>query len=594
MGLLGLASLLVACDQRPSAPPEPEPPPQRQAPREVRQDVLAAHVEFLASDALGGRSPGTDGDEQAQRYIEDAFRAAGFEPGFGIDYRQTFEVIDGVRLVDSGASGLETAAGSVPHSLVPFSESTGSGGVVEAELIFVGYGITEQGGGAGDYAGISRAVSGKIVVALAGGPDDPHLPPGATRPQNKLIAARDRGAVGFVLWDPATSTPFPNHGRAVELGIPAVFVGADGNLTLQQAFGIRKATEAFDANAPTISKGKTSRKPASLRADVEPIVLTTANVGALLVGNSTTSRTVVVGAHHDHLGMGTASSLAPGEVAVHNGADDNASGVAGVLELCAAMAELPMTQRPYDVLCLTFGAEEMGLLGSKYFIEQLDQSRRESIVAMINFDMIGRAQNDELIIAGVGTAPVWDSLIKATETSLTVKTKAGGYGPSDHGSFYEADIPVLHFFTGPHADYHKPSDDVSKLDFAAMTKVTELALGIVDDIVHDGPAFEFHKTKSKEAGGRRAFKVSLGTIPDYAAEVDGLRLSGVREGGPAQAAGMQKGDVIKQLGSREIHGIDDYMAAFGELKPGEEIPVVVERAGELVELKLTPAAPRPR
>ncbi len=590
--VLGFVLLIAGCAQQPSPPPKPPAPAERQAPAAVEPAKLTAHVEFLASDVQKGRAPGTEGDQVTQDYIEGKMREYGLEPGFGMTFRQTFEVVDGVRLVEGGSSSLTIGTTTVGHSLLPFADNTLASGPAVAPLVFVGYGITEQGGGAGDYAGIEEAVKGSIVVALAGGPsNNPHLPPGATRPQNKMIAARDRGAVGFLLWDPTSAAAFPNHGRADALGLPALAVGSDANVALQSAFGIRKPGGTVNPDAPGIVKGTKSRVEASLRSDVERVVHETANVGGLIVGNGTSSSMVVVGAHHDHLGMGTSSSLAPGEVAVHNGADDNASGVAGVLELCGALAALPDAQRPYDVLCLTFGAEEMGLLGSRYFVEQLDDVRREGIVAMVNFDMIGRLRDNQVVVAGVGTAPQWETLLSGQETTLTVTTKADGQGPSDHAAFYDEGIPVLHFFTGAHEDYHKPSDDTDKLDYDGMAAITNLALAVVDDVVHEQVEFAFTKTKAKAPAGRRAFKVSLGTIPDYAADVDGLKLSGVREGGPAAQAGLQKGDIIKKMGEREIHSIDDYMAAFGELVPNEAVTVVVERDGALRDLLLTPGAP---
>jgi len=592
--LLAFCLLVAACDtQQPSAPPEPPAPAERIEAQQVEVAALTEHVDFLAADAQAGRAPGTPGDHATQDYIEAKMKAYGLEPGFGLTFRQTFEVVDGVRLVEGGTSSFMLGDTALPHSLLPFAQGTAAKGPTEAPLVFVGYGITAQGGGAGDYAGIEGAVAGSIVVALAGGPsNNPHLPPGATRPQNKMIAARDRGAVGFILWDPTSASAFPNHGRADALGLPALAVGSDANVALQGAFGIRKPGTTVNPDEPGITRGAKSKDPASMRSDVERVVHETANVAGLLVGNGTSSKMVVVGAHHDHLGMGTSSSLAPGEAAVHNGADDNASGVAGLLELCGSLAKLPDAQRPYDVLCLTFGAEEMGLLGSRYFVENLDDVRRDSIVAMINFDMIGRLKDNEVVVAGVGTAPQWEAVLGAQETSLKVATKPDGQGPSDHAAFYDDGIPVLHFFTGAHADYHKPSDDTDKLDFDGMAKVTNLALAVVDDVVHEQVEFAFTKTKAKAAGGRRAFKVSLGTIPDYAADVDGLKLSGVREGGPAEAAGLQKDDIIKKMGAREIHSIDDYMAAFGELVPGETIPVLIERDGAPMELQLTPGAPK--
>ncbi len=593
-GLALLCLLALSCDtSRPTAPPQPPSAPPRQPVPALETSALQRHVGFLADDEQQGRAPGTDDDARVQTYIEDAFGAAGLQPAFGTTFRQTFEVTDGVRLIKDGISRLDGPKGAIEHELLPFAKGTGATGPVEARLVFVGYGIVEQGGGAGDYAGIEEQVRDKIVVALHGGPsDNPHLPAGATRPQSKMISARDRGAVGFVLWDPTTRTPFPNHGSANDLQLPAVFVGAAGNRALQRALGVRKPGSEVVPDAPGIDRGATSKKPFALQSDVERIRLQTANVAAFLEGDGSSEKVVVVGAHHDHLGLGTSSSLAPGEHAIHNGADDNASGVAAVLELCGAMAALPAAQRPYNLMCMTFAAEEMGLLGSKHFVENLDDRLRDNIVAMVNFDMVGRSQGGEVIVAGVGTASQWPELLQAHGAGLNVKTNPDGYGPSDHGSFYEAGIPVLHFFTGPHEDYHKPSDDIDKLDFETMTKITAMALGIVEQVVAESVEFDFAQTKRKAPAGGRRFRVSLGTIPDYAGGVDGVRLSGVRKGGPAATAGLQKGDIIQRMGEREIHNLDDYMAAFGELQPGAEIPVIVDRGGERVELQLTPAAPK--
>ena len=271
--VLALCLLVVGCDQQPSPPPKPPAPPERQAPPTIEASRLQAHVDFLAADAQKGRAPGTPGDAATEDYIEQKMREYGLEPGFGMTYRQVFEVVDGVRLVEGGVSSLTIGEQKVPHSLLPFAESTATSGPAEAPLVFVGYGITEQGGGAGDYAGIEAAVKGSIVVALAGGPsNNPHLPPGATRPQNKMIAARDRGAVGFILWDPTSAAPFPNHGRADALGIPALAVGSDANAMLQGAFGIRKPTGTVDPDAPVVAKGTKSKATASMRTEVERVV----------------------------------------------------------------------------------------------------------------------------------------------------------------------------------------------------------------------------------------------------------------------------------------------------------------------------------
>lgn len=589
-----LGALLVGAACKPEPPVDPPPPPPWV---EIEAAQVRPHVEFLADDAQQGRAPGSEADARVQAYIEQVMRDGGLQPAFEGAYRQTFEITDGVRIDDGGDVLLEVAGASIPPHILPFSSNTSQRGPVAAQMLFVGHGIPRGGKGTGDYEGLEKEVQGRIVVALHGGPDDPHLSAADTRPQSKVIAARDHGAAGFVLWDPYTEVAFPNHGAVNDLRVPAVAVGFEGTPALLEALlGKKKAASAtsgsrFDIEASGLKPGRKSKKTATLRTEVSPVRLSTANVAGVLPGDGSTDKIVVVGAHMDHLGLGTSHSLAPGERAVHNGADDNASGVAVMLETCEALATVPVHERPYDLMCVAFGAEEMGLLGSKHFVETLDPAVRGRIVAMLNFDMVGRLTEDGVIVAGVGTSSVWPDLIDETRGDLRVKSSEDGYGPSDHGSFYEQKIPVLHFFTGPHEDYHKPSDDIEKIDFEGAAGVGTMAYRIVRSLMADEVEPDYRETERPQPR-RGGFKVSLGTIPDYAAEVDGVRLSGVRKGGPADKAGLQKGDVIKQLGQREIHNLDDYMAAFAVMNPGETVKVVVERQGERVELEMVPGAPR--
>lgn len=598
----GLASsflftaLLAACSGEPSAPPTPpaEATESMTLP-DISAEDIRAHVAYLADDSLEGRAPGTAGDVQARAYIERVMRQAGLEPGFGSEYQQPFEVTDGVRVRPDGKTALVFADKAVTHSILPFSADTGATGAVTASsLVFVGHGIPRGGKGTGDYEGLDKAVDGSIVVALHGSPEDPHLTAADTRPQSKVIAAREHGAAGFILWDPQSATPWPNHGEANNLGLPAVFVGADANEAIVRALvgprKVRKLTE-FTPEAASLQPGAKAELPVRLETEIEPIVIETANVGGRIPGNGSSDRVVVVGAHLDHLGMGTSASLAPGAREIHNGADDNASGVAAMLETCRALALLDVEQRPYEVYCVGFGAEEMGLLGSKHMVENLDAVMRDRIAAMLNFDMVGRLTPEGVIVGGAGTAELWPTLLESHRGDLTLRTTADGHGPSDHASFYEIELPVLHFFTGPHEDYHKPSDDLDKLDYIGAAKIAEFAGSVVLDLMQRNLEPQYLETKQPTTR-RGGFRVSLGTMPDYAADVDGVRLSGVRAGGPAQKAGLAKGDVIKKLGEREIHNLDDYMAAFARMAPGETIEVVVEREGETLTLQLTPAAPR--
>jgi Zn-dependent M28 family amino/carboxypeptidase len=314
-------------------------------------------------------------------------------------------------------------------------------------------------------------------------------------------------------------------------------------------------------------------------------------MGAVLPGSG--PRRIVVGAHMDHLGLGTTSSLAPGQQAVHNGADDNASGVATMLVLAAALAQVPREARPYSVEFLAFGAEEMGLLGSRHFVETLSPDARAALLAMVNFDMVGRLQNNSLVVAGVGTSTAWPRLLDQAAGALQLRPSEDGFGASDQASFYAAGLPVLHFFSGTHTDYHKPSDDLDKINYEGAAAIGDVSLRLIAGLMREQPALDYVKVATPTAA-RGGFRVSLGTVPDYAAKVDGVQLADVRTGGPAAAAGLQAGDIITRLGTRDIHNFDDYMASFGELKPGVAIPVKIQRGGEAKELTLTPAAPQQR
>lgn len=600
-----LPALLLALGCRPktdleapgdASPAVASPAPRDDAPVAPPVDLDAdeaqvrAHVEFLAADAQGGRLPGTDDDRRVQDYVEAQMKAAGLQPGFGGSFRQAFSVTDGVR--PTSPTALTRGRQAIAHAVVPFSTSTAA--PVQAKLVFVGHGIAPEGKGSGNYKGMESRVEGSIVVALGGSPpDNPHLSPSVTRPQSKLIAARDHGAAGFILWEPDQEVAYPNHGEANDLKLPAVWVGKEGTPGLLAAFGRKPRAVASGVADLGIEPGRRSRKAVTLSTPIEPVTLQTANVSGILPGREG-GKVLVVGAHMDHLGSGTSTSLAPGVEAVHNGADDNASGVAVILEIARVLGALPPDERPFTLVFVAFGAEEMGLLGSKHYVETLDKKLRGRMVAMLNFDMVGRLGAEQgLVIAGMGTSSVWPKLVDLARGDQEVRASDDGYGASDQTSFYEAGLPVLHFFTGTHSDYHKPSDDIDKINFAGAARIASIATRVVHTLSTEDIAPDFIKVERK-APTRGGFRVSLGTIPDYGAKVDGVRLTGVREGGAAAEAGLRKGDVIQKIGDREIHNLDDYMATFAVLSPGEAVDVVVERDGQPVILKMTPQAPKRR
>lgn len=292
--------------------------------------------------------------------------------------------------------------------------------------------------------------------------------------------------------------------------------------------------------------------------------------------------TVVIGAHYDHLGFGDHSSLNTGERAIHNGADDNASGTAALLQLAK---ELKGKFTNNNYLFIAFSGEEKGLWGSSYYSKN-STLPITSINYMINMDMVGRLAENKLAIYGTGTSPVWiDLLKKVIPDTIKLSTTESGIGPSDHTSFYLKDIPVLHFFTGQHEDYHKPSDDVDKINFKGMVTVISLIEKIVSELNDDGK-LAFTKTKEEDKSNTPSFKVTLGVMPDYMFTGSGMQISAVREGKPAANAGMEAGDIVIKLGSTDVTDMQTYMQALSVYKAGDKAKVCFIRNGKKKKAKV--------
>ena len=316
----------------------------------------------------------------------------------------------------------------------------------------------------------------------------------------------------------------------------------------------------------------------TFHCDLRKVIPTTTNVVGILEGNDPVlkNEAIVIGAHYDHIGLGELGSLAEGRgQQIHNGADDNASGTAGLLELARVLASQRATLKR-SVVFVAFSAEEEGLLGSKHYVATpafpLDKT-----VAMINMDMIGRMKDDRVIVGGSGSSPLWKDLLpRLKPNGLELKFQDDGYGPSDHASFYAKDIPVLFFFTGVHQDYHRPSDDPDKINLAGANQVLELVLGTAQALSQqERPTRSSPKPRSRsEPRGRGEFRVYLGTIPDYGEEVEGVKLSGVREGSPAAKAGMKGGDIIVECAGKQIKNVYDYTYVLGDRKPGDVVEIV--------------------
>ena len=304
--------------------------------------------------------------------------------------------------------------------------------------------------------------------------------------------------------------------------------------------------------------------------------ITGTNVVGLI--NNNADHTIIIGAHYDHLGLGAEGSLHRGEQAIHNGADDNASGVAVMLDLAK---KLKSQNTKNNYLFIAFSGEEMGLLGSNYFVKNPTIDTK-AVNYMINMDMVGRLKQDStLAVYGVGTSPILKQTLKAHNTKFKLIQKESGIGPSDHTSFYNADIPVLHFFTGQHEDYHKPTDDFDKLNYEGMRTISNYIFEIISDL-NDNGKLPFRKTKNESELVPR-FKVGLGVIPDYLFDGKGMRIDGISEDKPAQKAGLQKGDIVIKLGDMDVTDMNSYMLALSKFEKGNATKVVVKRGDKEVE-----------
>jgi hypothetical protein len=588
-------------------------PAQSRGDREATTPAITAndishHVKYLASDALEGRLTASAGAEKAAAYIAAEFRRYGLKPvGEDAGYFQRFPFVAGIRLGKGNRFEVTIGDKVTPYAVggdfMPMAFS--AEGPVEGEMVFAGYGISAPDLNHDDYAGLD--VKGRIVLVLRYTPDgdNPHSQFWRYASlRSKALMARERGAKAIVFI--ADTDDFKGNSLSqlkydysfVDSGIVALAISrwrmADFGLGAEErrsggAGGQLSSPPSTSSTSSTLSTMRSIGR-ASINVALVKDTKQAANVVGYLEGGDAQLKNelIIIGAHYDHLGFGGENSLAPKQVGeVHNGADDNASGTAGLLELAQALAA-NRAELKRSVLFMAFSGEEEGLLGSNYYTKN-PTFPLERTVAMINMDMIGRMQDNKLVVQGLGTSPQWKPLVERLnqEAKFELKTGEDGTGPSDHSSFYLKNIPVLFFFTGVHADYHKPSDDADKINAADEARIVRFAYQVAKELsaAPERPAFVKTTSEQREV---RGFRVSLGTIPDYAEQVDGVKLSGVREGSPAEKAGLRPADVIVRLGKIAIKNIYDYTFALGELKAGEEVEVEVIREGQRVVLKAVP------
>ncbi len=561
---------------------------------------LRRHIGYLASGALAGRLPGTPGAEKAAQYIITQFQLAGLRPLGSRGYRQPFSFVARVRmgrnnhLTATLADTRLTATPDVDFRPLAFTAN----GVVEGEPVLAGYGISAaKEAQYDDYATLD--VKDRLVVVLPYSPagSNPHTKFGAFLSlRYKATTARNKGAKGLLVI--AEDDDF-QRSQVARLRYDDAFGDAGFPCAVVSRAWATKllGRPVVDIERRIATMGQPETQPLSdrrLRLQTEVIKerQTADNIIGWLEGRDPVLRNevVVIGAHYDHLGLGGPNSLAPREGDVHPGADDNASGTAGLIELARSFAAARNRPRR-SLLFIAFSAEEKGLLGSAYFVDH-PTTRDKRIVAMLNMDMIGRLRDNRLTIQGVGTSSVWRPLLTEANTRHGLELSLGesGFGPSDHASFYKRNIPVLFFLTGSHPDYHRPSDTPDKINYAGERQVLALIGDVIQSTVNlpTPPDFVAPRAGDPAERARGGFRVSLGTIPDYAAEISGVKLSGVREGSPAAAAGLQAGDVIVGLAGRDIKSVYDYTYVLQELEPDREVEIVVERQGQRLTFKLAP------
>ena len=531
--------------------------------RQELHQRLKQHIRTLASDEYGGRLTGTIHELKAATYIAGQLAEYGVEPGAaGGSYLQPFAFVPKVRYGEENA----LTVGEEPYELqeeyypLPYSGT----GAATGTIVDAGYAIISESEDYNDFEKLED-LEGKVLLVNLGLPKGSH--PHAFMDQQS--------------WRSRVMTASQYEPAAI------LFYNTSDDLSLEQ---VKRLSNYHAYPFPLVvlrdvepkQAKKLRGKMAVIKVDLQPVTRTGHNVLGLVDNGQ--PETIVIGAHYDHLGRGEyGSSMLPESTDIHNGADDNASGTAALIELARLVQTLEDPQHNY--LFLAFSGEEQGLLGSNFFTKNpvLNLAQTE---AMLNMDMVGRLGVDgqKLGIHGTGTSMQWDSLIALVDVGepVAIATTESGMGASDHTSFYLADIPALHFFTGTHSDYHKPSDDWDKINYEGTALVTTYIFKLLQHLDRQ-EELTFQKTKGNTRNTPR-FKVTLGIMPDYFGDAEGLRVQGVSENEPADKAGMRKGDVIVKMGEYEVKDIMSYMEALGRFEPGEKAEVEVLRDKERKKL----------
>ena len=564
----------------------------------IDPNLFLNDVKYLASPELKGRATGSPELEKAARFIESKFREFGLKPVPGSSYLQSFSVTTDARLGKQNrfvfTENGHTTSLRCPDDVVPFNFS--SSGKVSGAVVFAGYGITAPELHYDDYAGVD--VKGKFVLVLRHQPqeNDDHSAFAGTagaRFVNKAANAKMHGAAGLILIDDSAHHPnqpwelqkFGSIQGPLDAGIAILQVKEERVDTWIREAG--KSLATIQADIDKDLRPESFAFPDTIRVDanvdVERLVKTVHNVAAYQPGE--TGEYVILGAHYDHLGMGGQYSLAPNVTAVHPGADDNASGTAGLIELARWYSKQPKQKR--GILFLSFAGEELGLLGSAYYVAHPELPMANA-VAMINMDMIGRIRDGKIYIGGAATGSSLRPLLErvAPKYHLNADYSEGPMtSGSDHTSFVTGQVPVLFFFSGLHSDYHKPSDTWDKIDAPGAAKLLEMIAAVADDLRDAPDRPEFIRVAPKAPAVTSAgsgYGPYFGSIPDFGEGVKGVKFADITAGSPAAKAGLKAGDVMVEFDGKKIDNLYDFTYALQAKKPGDQVLVKVVRDGQTI------------
>ncbi|MDP2420523.1 M28 family peptidase [Sediminibacterium sp.] len=513
----------------------------------LTQKNLQKHVQYLADDKLEGRRTGTAGEKLAMDYLVQQYQLLGIEPKGATGFVQEFEINEGLQVESS-----------------TFLKANGKQLILNEDYFPLAFSAnaTIKGTPAIALSEANQPWFKDLKEILEENKNNPHFDIEETIKKIAKEAAAKK-ATAILLFNSSTmvdNVQFNKNDKSTSLPIPIIFVSKKG---MQQYFTDAAATIQFELSVALSNKVRKAR-----------------NVVAFI--NNNAPNTVILGAHYDHLGYGEDKNALDAVNEVHNGADDNASGTAALLELARKLKK--QSPKSNNYLLMHFSGEELGLMGSKYWLE--NPTTTISSNYMINMDMVGRYDTArKLTIGGYGTSPEWGNTIPSLAKNIAYKIDSAGTGPSDHASFYRKDIPVLFFFTGSHPDYHKATDDWDKINYIGINDIVNLVYNIIATTDNKGK-IAFAKTREQQMGRSTRFTVSLGVIPDYGFTGTGMRIDGASAGKLAEKLGLKAGDILLQLGDYKFVDVNSYMQSLSKFKKGDKSKLIYKRGTEEITVEL--------